>query len=108
MSWIGFVLGLVCGILVFRLWTAARSAWRGVFERNVVQIELPGPGTAAPKALIRTSIDEYYVRQLMPARDGCWFREDTGEPVGEQLARRLQVLLAMAFADRERSQRGVF
>jgi hypothetical protein len=68
---------------------------------EVSHVEVPPLGP--PRAFVRSGVDEYYVRQLAPGSRICWFREDTGDPVSEDLDRRLHVLIAMAWANATRS-----
>ncbi|MFT3922822.1 MAG: hypothetical protein QM778_09825 [Myxococcales bacterium] len=93
MGFIGFVSGLLCGVLAVRFGTWLRRAWQrlGGLEISL----LAGSPASAPRARVVDVFDEYYVRKLVPNRSVSWFREDSGEPVSVALDRRLEALLGM-------------
>lgn len=102
MSWaFTFLLGVLCGAIGTGCWTALRNAWLRVNHLEVSHVEIPPLGP--PRAFVRSGVDEYYVRQVVPGGRSCWFREDTGDPVSEALERRLHVLIGMAWTNAKRT-----
>jgi len=97
-TWVGFVLGVFCGVFVAHLWTVVSHAWGRVNALHVERVELCPADRGLPRAFIRGALDEFHVRQMAPRGYLAWFREDTGEAVSSVLERRLYERLALARA----------
>jgi hypothetical protein len=102
-NWVIFLCGFATGVLASAVWKLLVASFQCATELEVARMEVPALGHGLPRALVRSSVDEFYVRQLLPGGRIAWFREDTGAPVSEPLERRLHMALALTVIDARRA-----